>query len=59
MKFTGKNISYDEDIDLSVENYIVEYCNAKPNGAGPPQFVATQNTASDEMAKEVMKICKI
>jgi hypothetical protein len=49
---------YDEDIDLSIENFIVEYCNAKLNSVKLPQFVATQNSASDEVAKEVVRVCR-
>ncbi|MDR0757285.1 MAG: DUF5107 domain-containing protein, partial [Tannerella sp.] len=34
----GVGKPYDEDIDLSVENYIVEYCNAKLNGVSTAPF---------------------
>jgi hypothetical protein len=54
----GVGKPYDENIDLSVENFIIGYCNAKMNGVKPPQFVATRNSASDEVAKEAMQICK-
>ena len=49
---------YDEDIDLSVEDFIVEYCNAKLNSAKLPQFVATQNSVFDEVTKEVVRVCR-
>jgi predicted Zn-dependent protease len=52
----GVGKPYDEDIDLSVENYITDYCNVKLNGGKPPQFVATKTSASDEMAKEAIRI---
>jgi hypothetical protein len=54
----GVGKPYDKDIDLSVENFITEYCNAKLNGAKPPQFVATQNFAFDEVAKKVVQVCR-
>jgi hypothetical protein len=49
---------YDENIDLSVEDFIAGYCNAKLNGVKPPQFVAIQNSASDEVAKEAVQVCR-
>jgi tetratricopeptide (TPR) repeat protein len=65
----GVGKPYDEDIDLSVENFITEYCNAKLNGAKPPRpprFNTVQtdfNTAQtealdDETVKEVIRICR-
>ena len=53
----GVGKPYDEDIDLSIENFIVEYCNAKLNRVKLPRFVETQNSASDEVAKEVVRVC--
>jgi IS5 family transposase len=54
----GVGKPYDEDIDLSIENFITEYCNAKLNGVKPPQLVATSNSASDEIAKETVRVCR-
>ncbi|MDR0394914.1 MAG: DUF5107 domain-containing protein [Tannerella sp.] len=54
----GVGKPYDENIDLSVENFITGYCNAKLNGTKPPQFAATPNSASDEVAKEAMQVCR-
>jgi hypothetical protein len=54
----GVGKPYDENIDLSVENFITGYCNAKLNGVKPSQFVATQNSASDEVAKETVQVCR-
>ncbi|MDR1602144.1 MAG: DUF5107 domain-containing protein [Tannerella sp.] len=52
----GVGKPYDEDIDLSVENFITGYCNAKLNGAKLPQFVAT--APSDEVAREAARLCR-
>ncbi|MDR1223353.1 MAG: DUF5107 domain-containing protein [Tannerella sp.] len=54
----GVGKPYDEDIDLSVENFITGYCKAKLDNARPPQFVASQNSASDELAKEAVQVCR-
>ncbi|MDR2140144.1 MAG: DUF5107 domain-containing protein [Tannerella sp.] len=53
----GVGKPYDENIDLSVENFIAEYCNAKLNGAKPPLFVAAA-ASGDEVAKETARICR-
>ncbi|MDR1455218.1 MAG: DUF5107 domain-containing protein [Tannerella sp.] len=52
----GVGKPYDEDIDLHVENFITEYCNAKLNGARPPQFVAA--ASGDEVARETARVCR-
>ncbi|MDR1675300.1 MAG: DUF5107 domain-containing protein, partial [Tannerella sp.] len=52
----GVGKPYDENINLSVENFITGYCNAKLNGVKPPQFAAT--ASSDEVAQEAARICR-
>ena len=54
----GVGKPYDEDIDLSVENFISAYCNAKVKGVKTPQFVVTPTAASDEIAREAMRVCR-
>ncbi|MDR2680281.1 MAG: DUF5107 domain-containing protein [Tannerella sp.] len=53
----GVGKPYDEDIDLSVENFITNYCNARLNGAKLPRFDAPA-PAGDEIVKEVIRICQ-
>ncbi|MDR2763472.1 MAG: DUF5107 domain-containing protein [Tannerella sp.] len=52
----GVGKPYDENINLSVENFIAEYCHAKLNGVKPPQFVAT--ATDDKVAVETARICR-
>ncbi|MDR2041932.1 MAG: DUF5107 domain-containing protein [Tannerella sp.] len=54
----GVGKPYDENMDLSVENFIADYCLAKLNGGKLPRFVATQLSSSDEIAKEALLICR-
>jgi hypothetical protein len=54
----GVGKPYDEDIDLKVENFISAYCNAKIDGAKLPQFVVAANSASDEITKEILRVCR-
>jgi hypothetical protein len=52
----GVGKPYDENIDLSVENFIIEYCNARLNGVKPPPFVTA--ASGDGIAAETARICR-
>ncbi|MDR2439249.1 MAG: DUF5107 domain-containing protein [Planctomycetaceae bacterium] len=54
----GVGKPYDENINLNVENFITEYCNAKLNNTTPPQFDATLTPVTDEISKEVIQFFK-
>ncbi|MDR2775969.1 MAG: DUF5107 domain-containing protein [Tannerella sp.] len=54
----GVGKPFDEDIDLSVENFISEYCKAKLSGTKPPQLNATSASAGNKIAKEVIRLCR-
>ena len=45
----GVGKPYDEDIDLSVENFIAAYCNAKLSGAKLPQLAAASIADDDKI----------
>ncbi|MDR2706514.1 MAG: DUF5107 domain-containing protein [Planctomycetaceae bacterium] len=53
----GVGKPYDEDIDLSVENFITAYCNAKLNGTKLPQL-DINSIPDDEVLREVIHLCK-
>ncbi|MDR2773636.1 MAG: DUF5107 domain-containing protein [Tannerella sp.] len=54
----GVGKPYDENIDLSVENFITAYCDAKLNGTKLPQFNSTPASATDEVIQEAIRICR-
>ncbi|MDR1879585.1 MAG: DUF5107 domain-containing protein, partial [Tannerellaceae bacterium] len=52
----GVGKPYDEDIDLSVEDFLTAYCDAKLNNSKPPLFNTTPARASQALEQEVLRI---
>jgi tetratricopeptide (TPR) repeat protein len=53
----GVGKPYDEDIDLTVENFITSYCNAKLDGSRAPTFDAVSTCADDDdIVKELIRL---
>jgi predicted Zn-dependent protease len=52
----GVGKPYDEDIDLSVENFIIEYCNAKLKGWTLPPINGNSPLANNEFIRELLKL---
>jgi hypothetical protein len=57
LEHLGVGKPYDEDIDLSMENFIATYCRSRMSGTKPPSF-RTTSSAADDLTLEIMRVCK-